>query len=126
MSWQTYVDSNLVGTGKISRAAILGQQGGVWAASSGYNLAADEQAFLTKVHANPESAQANGIRAAGEKYMCIRADDRSVYGKKGSSGIIVVKTKQGILVAEYVDPTQPGEATKIVEELADYLIGVGF
>ena len=60
----------------------------------------------------------------------------------------MVKTKQAILVAEYSHPTQPGEATKIVEvsipslghppfphgadpnghlqELADYLIGVGY
>ncbi|OOF96861.1 hypothetical protein ASPCADRAFT_506445 [Aspergillus carbonarius ITEM 5010] len=35
MSWQAYVDSNLVGTGKVSRAAILGQMGGVWASSQG-------------------------------------------------------------------------------------------
>lgn len=58
----------------------------------------------------------------------------------------MVKTKQAVLVAEYSHPTQPGEATKIVEvsrliaflgqppptltpnlqELADYLIGVGY
>jgi len=35
-----YVDTNLVGSGKVSRAAILGQQGGVWAASSGYSVRA--------------------------------------------------------------------------------------
>lgn len=33
-----YVDSNLVGTGKIARAAILGLQGGVWAASPGFSV----------------------------------------------------------------------------------------
>lgn len=32
------VDTNLVGTGKIARAAILGQQGGVWATSAGYEV----------------------------------------------------------------------------------------
>jgi hypothetical protein len=31
-----YVDSNLVGTGKVTQAAILGQQGGVWATSAGF------------------------------------------------------------------------------------------
>ncbi|GAA5869276.1 hypothetical protein JCM3774_004191 [Rhodotorula dairenensis] len=126
MSWQAYVDSNLLGTGKITRAAILGQQGGVWAASAGYSLSPEEQSALTKVHSDPASAQAHGVKAAGQKFLCIRADDRSVYGKKSADGIIVVKTKQAILVAEYGHPTQPGEATKIVEELADYLIGVGY
>ncbi|BGP57670.1 profilin, required for normal timing of actin polymerization in response to thermal stress [Rhodotorula sphaerocarpa] len=167
MSWQAYVDTNLVGTGKISRAAILGQQGGVWASSAGYTLSTEEQANLCKIHNDPAAAQANGIHAAGQKFLCIRADDRSVYGKKQArtslppleeiagaltaDGIIVVKTKQAILVAEYGHPTQPGEATKITEasplraapttrrlrrsdprlfvrtqELADYLIGVGY
>jgi hypothetical protein len=30
-----YVDDHLVGSGKISQAAIVGQGGGVWATSSG-------------------------------------------------------------------------------------------
>lgn len=33
-----YVDQSLVGTGKVARAAILGQKGGVWAASPGYTV----------------------------------------------------------------------------------------
>lgn len=39
---------------------------------------------------------------------------------------MIVKTKQAILVAVYEEPTQPGEATKVVESLADYLIGVNY
>jgi profilin len=37
-----------------------------------------------------------------------------------------VKTKQAILIGEYTAPIQAGEATTIVENLADYLIGVGY
>jgi len=33
-----YVDTNLVGTGKVARAAILGLKGGVWAASAGFTV----------------------------------------------------------------------------------------
>lgn len=36
MSWQAYVDTNLVGTGSVSQAAIYGAQGGVWASSPGF------------------------------------------------------------------------------------------
>ena len=43
-----------------------------------------------------------------------------------ADGAVLVKTKQAILIAEYVSPTQAGEATVIVENLADYLIGVGY
>lgn len=41
-------------------------------------------------------------------------------------GCVIVKTKQAVLVAEYVQPTQAPEATPIVEGLADYLISVGY
>ncbi|KAH8828111.1 profilin [Flagelloscypha sp. PMI_526] len=126
MSWQTYVDSNLLGTGKIAKAAILGLQGGVWAASTGYTLAPEEQNAAINAFKSPDEALANGIRAAGQKFFTLQATDRSVYGKKAADGIVLVKTKQAVLVAEYTAPIQAGEATPIVEGLADYLIGVGY
>ena len=45
---------------------------------------------------------------------------------QGNDGVVVVKTNQAILVGTYKDPTQPGEATVIVEGVADYLKGVGY
>lgn len=33
-----YVDSNLVGSGKVAEAAILGLAGGVWASSAGFTV----------------------------------------------------------------------------------------
>ncbi|KAI0691432.1 profilin [Cytidiella melzeri] len=126
MSWQTYVDSNLVGSGKVAKAAIVGAQGGVWASTAGFNLSSEEQKVITTLHASPDTAQANGIRLAGQKYFTIEANPRSIYGKKQADGCILVKTKQAILVAIYEGPTQAGEATPVVEGLADYLIGVGY
>lgn len=38
MSWQSYVDTNLVGTGNVTSAAIVGLKGGVWAASTGFTV----------------------------------------------------------------------------------------
>jgi profilin len=40
--------------------------------------------------------------------------------------VICVKTKQAVLIGVYDEDTQPGEATKIVEQLGDYLISVNF
>lgn len=39
---------------------------------------------------------------------------------------MIVKTKQAILIAEYIAPYQAPEVTPIVEGLADYLIGVNY
>jgi hypothetical protein len=38
MSWQTYVDTNLVGTGHIKQGAIIGHNGSVWATTPGFNV----------------------------------------------------------------------------------------
>ena len=77
--------------------------------------------------------------------MTIKADEKSVYGKKvnykfykimlvdseltiiqGKEGVVIVKTHQAILVAHYPETVQPGQATNTVEQLGDYLIGVGY
>ncbi|EJD07866.1 profilin [Fomitiporia mediterranea MF3/22] len=126
MSWQAYVDDNLVGTGKISRAAILGLQGGVWASSAGYNLTAEEQKAVVDSFARPDEAQAHGVKLAGQKFFTLQASDQHVYGKKGADGCVLVKTKQAVLVTEYTAPIQAGEATTIVEKLADYLKSVNY
>ncbi|KAJ7040980.1 profilin [Mycena alexandri] len=126
MSWQAYVDTNLVGSGKISRAAILGKQGGVWATSAGYNLSAEEQKAVIGAFGNLEAVQASGLRLAGVKFFTTKADERSIYGKKGADGYVIVQTTQAILVAEYAAPTQAPEAVTVAEGLADYLIGVSY
>ncbi|KAJ3318138.1 profilin, required for normal timing of actin polymerization in response to thermal stress [Blyttiomyces sp. JEL0837] len=105
MSWQTYVDSNLVGSQKI---------------------APNEIQSLVNAYKDASGIRASGLHVAGVKYFTLRADDRSIYGKQGSGGICCVKTKQAVLIGVYADPIQPGEATKVVEALADYLISVNY
>ncbi|KAF5370910.1 hypothetical protein D9615_009809 [Tricholomella constricta] len=126
MSWQSYVDTNLVGSGKVTKAAIVGLQGGIWASSPGYTLSTEEQNALIAAVKAPETAQATGVRLHGDKFFVVRTTDRSIYGKKQADGCVIVKTVQAILVAEYVAPLQAPETTPVVEGLADYLISVGF
>ncbi|KAK1921158.1 putative actin monomer binding protein [Papiliotrema laurentii] len=127
MSWQAYVDDHLVGTGKISKAVILGKQGGVWAASSGYNLSQKEQDAVTQsLFANPDEARAHGVTLAGFKFMVVKADAEEVIGRKGERGVFIIPTQQAILVAEYEAPTQAGDANVIVSKLADYLKSVNY
>lgn len=38
MSWQAYVDDHLVASGFVTKAAIHGHAGGVWATSAGFNV----------------------------------------------------------------------------------------
>lgn len=79
-----------------------------------------------KDSSTPKKVQSNGLHIAGERYVVLKADDRSLYGKKGREGVVIVKTTQAILVTHYPETVQPGSAANTVEQLGDYLIGVGY
>ncbi|MEV0379731.1 profilin [Nonomuraea sp. NPDC050643] len=125
-SWQAYVEDNLLGSGKISKAAILGQQGSVWAASTGYTISPEEQQTVIDGYKRPEKLQASGLRLAGQKFFTLQVVERSVYLAKEADGAILVKTKQAILVAEYLAPVKRPDAVSVVEGLADHLISIGY
>eukprot|EP01133_Synstelium_polycarpum_P007034 gene7034-8178_t len=118
MSWQAYVDDQLL-AGGLCQGAILGLKGGVWATSKGLTI---QPAEVTAICANigtPKFSE-TGITAGGVKYLCIKAEDSSAYGKKGAGGIILVKTTQAIVVGVYDDKLQPGAAATCVEKLGMY------
>jgi len=133
MSWQQYVDTSLVATGNLDKAAIFNSEGNsVWATSAGFQVSPAEMqeivnAYKDKGDANGvKQVQSNGLHIAGERYVVLKADDRSLYGKKGREGIVIVKTTQALLVTHYPESVQPGSAANTVEQLADYLIKVGY
>ncbi|KAJ1026153.1 hypothetical protein NDA18_003812 [Ustilago nuda] len=126
MSWQGYVDTNLVGTGKISQAAIIGLKGGVWATTSDFNVAPEEQKAIIAGFDDPSGLQAGGVRANGKKFFTLGVTPKTIYGKQGGDGLVAVKTNQAVLVCVYLAPIVPGEANKVAEGLGDYLISVGY
>jgi profilin len=103
-----------------------------------------------------EKAHAEGLHVAGERYVVTKIEDRSLYARKvgwkkeessvppqwytcygrkvliccaiiqGKNGIVVVKTKQAVLVGHYGENVQAGNAAQTVEQLADYLINTGY
>ncbi|KAG8530055.1 uncharacterized protein KY384_005537 [Bacidia gigantensis] len=130
MSWQAYIDTSLVGSGNVDKAAIFNKEGtSVWAASAAFNVSPDEIKAVVAHYADttePKKIFGSGFKVAGEKYVTLRADERSLYGKKGKEGICICLTKQAILIAHYGETAQPGATAKTVEQLGDYLIGVGY
>lgn len=55
----------------------------------------------------------------GDVLTCMRAS-------QGREGVVIVKTTQAMLVTHYPESVQPGAAANTVEQLADYLIKVGY
>lgn len=95
----------------------------------------------------PKKIQGQGFEIAGIKYITIKADERSLYGKQvhsehpvmakadserphwspqGKEGVVIVKTTKAILVAHYPENVVANQAATTVEQLGDYLIKVGF
>ena len=129
MSWQQYIDSSLVGSGFVTSASMHGLDGNVWASSPNLKVsAAEAKALVGYITGDQSPLYVSGIKFAGEKYTFLRAEaGRSLYGRKGSDGgCCIVKTGQTIIIAVYGGGIQPGQCTKVVEGLADYLIGQNY
>ncbi|WAC00215.1 MULTISPECIES: profilin [Pseudomonas] len=130
MSWQAYVDNNLVGTGFVSQGAILGLDGSTWASSPGLCIAPDQ--------IKPVADGLAGILDLGEllkkgltvnfkKYLVVSPPDSKIITGRGyGDGIVITKTKHSIIVGFHYDSMAPGKCASAVEKLADELIELGY
>jgi len=127
MSWQAYIDSSLVGTGTVDKAAIYAKAGdSTWAISPGFQLSGPEVLAICHGFDNNDAVNSNGIKIAGQKYITIRADDKVLQGRKGEEGVVCTRTTKAVLVAHYPAGQQAGEVTKVVLALGDYLSNLGY
>jgi profilin len=79
MSWQAYVDQNLVGTKNFTQGAIVGQAGGVWAATPGFNVQQGEILALANGFKDPNSVRTNAPHIAGQKYLVVKVCRNIIY-----------------------------------------------
>mmetsp|Transcript_31013 Transcript_31013/g.50170 ORF Transcript_31013/g.50170 Transcript_31013/m.50170 type:complete len:127 (+) Transcript_31013:168-548(+) len=126
MSWQSFVDEHLVGTGTVTSAAIVGLDGNIWAASAGFTVKKDEADKIVAAFKDPSGVQAGGFYANGQKYMFLSKTDNALYGKKASTGICAQKTNGCVIIAFYDDKIQGGQCNVTVGKLADYFREVGY
>merc|ERR1712156_1176477 len=101
MSWQSYVDDQLISTKVIKNAVIAGHDGNIWAHSAGFPVSVEELKTLLGRYANTDELAMNGVTVGGTKYMFLSATDRVVRGKKGTSGVHCIKTVQALIVCVY-------------------------
>ncbi|RPA77860.1 Profilin/allergen [Ascobolus immersus RN42] len=126
-SWQPYVDSSLVGSGKIDKAAIFSAAGdSVWAVTPGFNIKPEEVQSIIGAFSDPSNIRQSGLFVAGEKYIALGCDEESINGKRDKTGLVIVKTKAAIIIGHYPETVQPGEATTVVYKLMDYFKGLGY
>lgn len=127
MSWQAYVDDSLLGSKNIYKGAIFSAAGdSVWAASPDFKIAPSEVQGLISGYQDSSSLWSKGFSVEGNKYFCIKADDKIIHGKKGKEGIVCVKTKQALIIGYYPDAVQPPTAEITVENLGNYLVAMNY
>ncbi|CAM1511345.1 Fc.00g088580.m01.CDS01 [Cosmosporella sp. VM-42] len=131
MSWQAYVDTSLVGSGHVDKAAIISAAGdSVWATSADFQLKPEEMKVISAIVGGDagakDKAYADGLYIAGSRYVMTKAEDRSLYARSGRLGVAVAKTKQAIVVGHHGEQHVAGNTTSTVETLADYLTGQGY
>jgi len=130
MSWQSYIDDQLLATKAIKQAVICGHDGNIWATSADFKVTTEELKALVGKFENVDQLAGTGVTVAGVKYIYVSNEfDRPlkvVRAKKLGDGVHVIKTNQTFIICTYVKPTVPELAATVTEKLGDYLLGVGF
>lgn len=128
MSWQEYVDISLVGSGQMDAGAIFSVDGDAcWAASTDFRATPEEVRTIVGAFSDSSGVQANGFHVAGDKYIYVHHDDRTVMGRRHDYAVVIwIKTKQTLIVGRTPPGSHPQAAEKVVETLADYLIKTGY
>jgi profilin len=126
MSWQDYVDNQLLASRCVAKAAIAGHDGNLWAKSEGFEVTKEELAKLVAGIDKPELLTSGGVTLAGQRYIYLSGTDRVIRAKLGKVGIHCFKTQQAMIVSVYEEPVQPQQAASIVEKLGDYLMTCGY
>ena len=125
MSWQEYVDKNLVVPGKVLKGAIYSLGGDNMGQSKDFKITDSEAAALIKGFSDANAVRSVSPKVEGKKFIVVKVDERSLYAKEGTNGLCCVKTNSVVLIGYYDKTIQAGDANKSVEALADYLIDQG-
>merc|ERR1711941_38121 len=94
MSWQSYVDDQLLSTKVIKNAVIAGHDGNIWATSAGFNATVEELKTLLGRYASTDELAMNGVTVAG---------------------LNCIKTVQALIVCVYEEPVVPEQAATVTE-----------
>uniref|UniRef100_A0A2H8TJC5 Profilin n=2 Tax=Melanaphis sacchari TaxID=742174 RepID=A0A2H8TJC5_9HEMI len=125
-SWQDYVDKHLLASRCVTKAAIAGHDGNVWAKSEGFDVSKEELSKIALGFENQDTLTSSGITLASVRYIYLSGTDKVIRAKQGKVGAHCVKTQQTIVVSLYEDPVQPQQAALVVEKLGDHLVAHGY
>ena len=106
-------------------ALILGIDASIWASSTVLkNVTPQEAIAVVRGFDDGSSVLSSGITLGGTRYITLRADERIIIGRKGTSdGLVALKANQVVLIGFWNETMQSGLCFSCVEKLAEYLDG---
>ncbi|XP_072412980.1 profilin-4 isoform X2 [Chiloscyllium punctatum] len=124
--YQDLLTQSLTATNHVQDCAIISLKNpSVVTASIGFKLESEEiQAFL-KAFNQPSNFRDEGLYFKNVIYLCVRADNSSVYGKHDNIGLVLVKTGSYIICATYREGMYPSVCVEAAEKLGDYFRSKG-
>lgn len=135
MSWQAYIDDHLMvplpSGSTLQSAAIVGQDGGVWAKSDAFPaVTADEIAKIVLGCDDNKVLGATGVFIGGIKFQQAYAGEGIIRGRtkfeEKQGGCCIKKTATALVIGIYEDPVQPGDCNGVIEAMGDYLSGMSY
>lgn len=116
----------MTASGAVKMAAVVGNEGGVWTTSPGFDVTVAEIKTIISGFSNANGLQASGVTVGGTKYMFLQSDDNQIQGKKGATGVSIAKAGKCLIIGVYGDGQQPGNCRANVERIRDYLVTAGY
>ncbi|KAJ5075444.1 profilin [Anaeramoeba ignava] len=125
-NWDSFIEEQLIGSGHISQACILGYSGDILASSKGFKIDSGEITKIINSFEDLPNLLAEGLHINGMKYSVTRAESTIITAKKGPVGAICIKTKQTVLIGLYDETMKSTKSVEIMNELSSYLSTNGY
>ncbi|KYQ90445.1 hypothetical protein DLAC_11757 [Tieghemostelium lacteum] len=119
MSYQSYIDDNLIVNNLVTEACIINvEDESLRAKSTGWKFKEGEITTIVNLFEQPKDAITNGIIINGAVYMGYKADCKSILAKNGDCGIVLVKSGTSIIIGYYDEFQTLGNVSMAVEHVA--------
>jgi len=122
-SWNEYISTVLTDSGFVTKGAIYGKDGRKWATSKGFDVSQEEVKSLVCGFTDPSSVWKDGVKVAGSRFSCTRAESALIIGResKEGTGCVVYRCKKCIIIAVHGEGAHPGGCYNLVTKLGEYL-----
>jgi profilin len=119
MSWNEILSVGMVGSGLIKTGAVMKNDGQRAVGTVGFDLRDKEFQSIVRCFVDQAEAFQHGLYCNGVKYVVLSANPRIIHARMGSVGVVIIRAKNCILVAQYQPPISAAQAVVCVENLAD-------